>query len=90
MDWVGTKPFDFQPAPPERGRWELHPGEWRPVEEDGKPNARVACPVCGEMGTLDHEISASGNVSPSVQCPKAGCPFHASPSRLLGWPGARP
>jgi uncharacterized Zn finger protein len=35
----------------------------------------VKCPGCGEEFRLDHEVSAEGIVSPSLDCPV--CPHHA-------------
>jgi hypothetical protein len=44
----------------------------------------VACPCCGTAAELDHEITADGAVTPSVECPVIGCAFHDM-VRLEGW-----
>lgn len=54
----------------------LHHGRWRPVLLDGERTARIACPSCGTLGLLDHEIAEDGAVSPSVVCPRDGCGWH--------------
>lgn len=82
IEWEGTKPFDFQPV---LAGLLLRPGEYRRILSDGKPSARACCPVCGWVATLDHEIDAQGNVTPSVQCANPQCKFHAEPVRLLQW-----
>lgn len=48
------------------------PGEWGTLGR----RAIVGCPDCGMTAMLDHEVSASGVVTPSLQCP-AQCGFHA-------------
>ena len=57
----------------QRGVWE----HWR-----GKVLA--SCPQCGGVAVLDHAVAADGTVSPSMECPYAGCEFHES-VRLVGW-----
>lgn len=85
MEWEGTKPFDFKRWTGQN-RWALDPGEYRRVILDGNTTGRVACPVCGGIGSLDdHEIDEQGNVTPSLVCPHPPCPFHANPVRLLEW-----
>ena len=52
-------------------------GTWEFVVRDGKRTARIACPGCGLVATLDptdHQIDDFGNVTPSVDCPN--CEFH--------------
>lgn len=51
----------------------------------------IACPVCGEVGSLPHAVDVQGRVSPSVVCPnRPKCPMHLMPTRLLDWDlGAR-
>lgn len=58
-------------------------GEWFPVTSDGRLTARVGCPGCGQVATLDHDILADGTITPSVMCP-VDCGFHES-GRLLEW-----
>jgi hypothetical protein len=36
------------------------------------------------VALLDHEISADGSVSPSLDCPSDGCRFHEDVT-LVGW-----
>jgi len=43
----------------------------------------LKCPLCGRVGSLrspgdkeGHEIDSYGVVSPSLICPRKGCPFH--------------
>lgn len=61
----------------------LQPGTWN-LWTTGKKRVLFACPLCGNVGLLDHEIAADGKVTPSVQCMKDGCSFHDM-IRLLGW-----
>lgn len=61
----------------------MSPGEWFPVTSEGRLTARVACPDCGQVATLDHDILADGTITPSLDCP-VGCGFHEQ-GRLLEW-----
>lgn len=72
---------------PARGEWP-EAGEWKGLRaEDGERTASVGCPECGRLASLrDHRIASDGEVSPSLVCPHAGCPFHAW-ARLEGWEG---
>lgn len=58
----------------------LQPGTWKPWM-NGK--IFLACPKCGQIGLLDHEVASDGMITPSVQCPKDGC-FHDN-VKLVGW-----
>ena len=62
-------------------------GEWFPVTAEGRLTARVACPECGQVATLDHDILADGTVTPSLDCPVA-CGLHED-GRLLDWVAPR-
>ena len=62
----------------------LERGFWKPAKDGDKASATIACPKCGAVGWLDHEIDADGNVSPSVECMERLCDFHAM-IRLEGW-----
>lgn len=64
-----------------KGTWWLEP--WG----DGEGQTVQVKPPCGHIGTLwsrrpgssdstHHGISADGQVSPSVVCPRDGCDFH--------------
>lgn len=44
----------------------------------------VCCPLCGLQTLLDHEVDASGAVTPSVACPSRGCGWHQH-VRLKAW-----
>lgn len=46
----------------------------------------LVCPDCGKGYDLDHDVSASGVVTPSVDCPTDACSFHDSVT-LVGWRG---
>ena len=61
-------------------------GTWH---RDGAPDnilaVSVACPACGKIAGLeDHKIDVTGEVSPSVVCPREGCIFHDWVT-LYGW-----
>jgi hypothetical protein len=58
---------------------------WIPVSlPDGRKTADVVCPN-GHQGLIeDHEIAASGQVSPSVVCTQDGCTWHVW-IKLEGW-----
>jgi len=59
-------------------------GEWSPRVVGGKRTAQLACPKCGDSGSLcTHEIAADGSVTPSVMC--NACDYHESGLRLEGW-----
>ena len=59
--------------------------EWRAVMLDNERTVKFDCPKCHETGYLtDHEISADGVVTPSVQCAAEGCEFHENIT-LAGW-----
>lgn len=62
---------------------ELQPGTWN-LWSTGKRRVLFACPLCGDVGLLNHEISDEGIVTPSVQCPSLNCTFHDM-IKLLGW-----
>lgn len=52
-------------------------GTWSPRIVDGQPTASLACPKCGNAGSLStHRISATGVVQPSVGCNNSECDFH--------------
>jgi len=67
----------------------IAPDSWKRILSDGKPTARVACPGCGFAAALagTHTIDASGDVMPSLDCPK--CDFHDHVT-LIGWKGELP
>jgi hypothetical protein len=44
----------------------------------------VACPTCGKIGRLTHDIASSGDVTPSAGCPQDACEFFAFIT-LVGW-----
>lgn len=67
-----------------QGDVDLHAGVWDGVSCDSKRTARVSCPSCGVVATLDHEISADGSVNPSLDCPSDRCTFHDH-VKLVGW-----
>lgn len=59
--------------------------EWAPLKVGDTHTAWLACPKCGQRGTLeDHEIAADGSVTPSVMC-NDGCDYHESGLLLVGW-----
>ncbi len=62
---------------------ELPPGTWN-LWSTGKRRVLFACPVCGDVGLLNHEIADDGTVTPSVQCPALYCTFHEM-IKLAGW-----
>jgi len=58
------------------GPGKLFPGHWTDVTRDGQQTAKIACPDCGQEGTLDpreHGILGDGEVVPSVVC---DCGYH--------------
>ena len=60
--------------------------EWSPrKDESSKLSAVIGCPFCGSVGHLDHEISLTGIVTPSIDCPDNDCTFHDW-GFLVGWP----
>ena len=62
---------------------ELQPGTWN-LWVTGKRRVLFACPLCGDVGLLNHEIADDGIVTPSVQCPNIACTFHEM-IKLLEW-----
>lgn len=62
----------------------LERGTWRWALVDFVWLVKLTCPDCGLEAELDHEVAADGAVTPSVQCPRAGCSWHAS-VQLEGW-----
>lgn len=59
-----------------RGDPEERRGVWKPANIDGKRTARLSCPACGKIASLDdHALDANGSVSPSVVCGE-DCGFH--------------
>ena len=78
---------------------EISNGEWAWVDRthdfgDGTNHFMVycRCPDCGLLATVwrvesppghDHELSAAGELTPSVQCPHGSCGFHTQPTKLL-------
>lgn len=46
----------------------------------------VTCPGCKLTARLDHDVSATGEVNPSLDCPE--CPYHEFVT-LAGWDGHR-
>lgn len=61
-------------------------GYWRRIVVDGQVTARIGCPECHYVATLeDHEISDKGEVTPSVLCPNHGCRYHAVGVVLVDW-----
>lgn len=62
----------------------LRPGEYRKVKSGKRWTAKLACPLCGFEALLDHDVSESGDVSPSVVCPSDSCSFHEF-AHLSGW-----
>lgn len=68
----------------EGDRFKMPPGTWLRITADGKPTARMTCPLCGATGTLvDHTIDHLGNVTPSVDCTQ--CQYHETGVVLVGW-----
>lgn len=59
-------------------------GEWVGSVVEQKRTARVGCPNCGVIGTLNHEIDDEGRVTPSVGCPE-DCGYHETGVILEGW-----
>lgn len=89
---TGSYEFKKWTEPPENWH-ELPKGYW--VNTSGvewvKRTVFLACPVCGLVAALPHQVDAQGNVSPSVGCPYTPCPMHLMPVKLLGWDlGAKP
>jgi hypothetical protein len=62
----------------------MRKGEWRLWQQHDAVRVVVCCPDCGEVAELDHEVSANGTVSPSLDCPNMRCKFHES-GRLEDW-----
>lgn len=59
--------------------------KWRLAKWKGVQQVYMICPGCGEEYRLDHDISAEGVVSPSLECPSQNdCGFHDTVV-LLGW-----
>ncbi len=52
----------------------------------GSKSVWVKCPGCNRKAQLDHEVDASGNVAPSLDCTNPDCSYHEF-VRLEGWPG---
>jgi hypothetical protein len=59
----------------DRGTWSL----WR-------DRVYVCCPDCGTTLRIDHEITETGDVNPSVGCPTEVCSWHVYVT-LAGWSG---
>jgi hypothetical protein len=91
-----TGAYEFQ-------RWKdsTEPGDWYKMPkgfwtstaklEWAKRTVFLACPVCGLIAGLPHQVDAQGLVHPSLQCPYPPCPMHLMPVKLLGWDlGAKP
>ena len=57
---------------------------WRSWNHKGTKYIFVVCPGCGSEYRLDHDISAEGVVSPSLECPGGDCSFHDT-IILVGW-----
>ena len=73
------------PAPVDSPPYELPRGTWQRCSVDGRVNARIGCPGCGQHPTLgDHLISSDGTVTPGVVCPLEPCNFHDW-VKLDGW-----
>lgn len=62
-------------------------GQWRCWNHKGTEYIFVTCPGCGKEYRLDHDISAQGIISPSLECPGPDCTFHNTVI-LVGWSGA--
>lgn len=60
--------------------WQLPKGTWK----RSAGQVLVACPDCGSVAALDHEVSGDGAVRPSLVCPVEECSFHDF-VRLEGW-----
>ncbi len=63
------------------------PGSWSAVMLDGVRQASVICPKCASaamVGPPDHEISATGAITPSLECAYPPCDFHENVT-LRGW-----
>lgn len=83
----------FDPADGQN-RWIIPKGHWTAWNGfvhhgDGMKTPQlfvlIRCPECGEAGMLPHQVDASGNVHPSIQCPGKDCAFHTNPNLLEGW-----
>jgi len=62
---------------------ELAPGTWN-LWSTGKRRILFACPLCGDVGLISHEIGDDGIVSQAVQCPGLMCGFLET-IKLVGW-----
>lgn len=60
--------------------------KWRCWKKKGIQHVFVKCPGCGQEYRLEHDISALGVVSPSLECPSDRCTFHDNVI-LVGWLG---
>lgn len=61
-------------------------GQWRCWNNKGTENVFVKCPGCGQEYRLEHDVSAEGVISPSLECPSDDCTFHDTVI-LVGWTG---
>lgn len=78
----------------EQGQGEVMPAAI-PAAHWGTTGGRVwvKCPACGGLAQLDHEVDASGRVTPSLACPQIDdrtqpqrpCSYHRIVT-LDGWP----
>ena len=70
------------------GTWWCHVGEVL------KLLVMVKCPACGKIADIsleagEHHIFSTGEVQPSLACPRDGCDFHEF-VMLAGWPDDTP
>lgn len=60
--------------------------QWRLWNHGDAVYVFVKCPGCRQEFRLDHDISAEGVVSPSLECPGNDCTFHDTVI-LVCWTG---
>jgi len=58
---------------PKSTRQHVEKGTWKLVKLDGVPAIWIACPGCGQHALLEHGVSLSGEVNPSLLCE---CGYH--------------
>ncbi len=65
------------------------PGTWWTHAGEASKSVMVKCPRCGKIGGVGlgdgyHHILSTGEVQPSLVCPRLGCDFHEHVT-LEGW-----